>query len=176
MSLIKIMVLCLLLCIAIPSISQAKVEFKEGDIVFQHIPSKLGAVIADVSNSDYSHVGIVVNKNGILNVLEAIGPVKYTSINEWIHQGFNNEYTQLRLQPKYHHVIKPAINEAKKLLGKPYDLQYELDEKKIYCSELIYKAFKRAANLELGKIERLKELNWVPHTLYIIYLTGGELP
>jgi len=118
----------------------------------------------------------VVKQGNRLQILEAIGPVKFTPIKEWIGQGYNSQYTQMRLQPVLLSAIQPAIREAKKLLGAPYDLQYQLDEEKIYCSELIYKAFKRGASLELGKIEQLKDLNWVPHTPFIIYLAGGSLP
>ena len=38
----------------------SKYDFCEGDILLQHLPSKLGSVITDVTNSQYSHCGMVL--------------------------------------------------------------------------------------------------------------------
>lgn len=151
-------------------------DFQEGDILLQHIPSYLCSVIADVTNSQYSHCGIVVFKRGSPYVLEAIGPVRYTSIKQWINRGFQGRFTQLRPKNLSSQQIKIVIQEAEKFLGRPYDIQYQLDEEKIYCSELVYKAFLRGCNIEIGEIEKLGSLNWEPHEDFIRYITGGEIP
>lgn len=58
----------------------------------------------------------------------------------------------------------------------PYDIQYDMDDEKIYCSELIYKAAINGADLELGNLVQLGDLNWQPHEAFIRYITGGDLP
>lgn len=151
-------------------------DFKDGDIVFQHIPSYLCSVIADVTDSQYSHCGIVVLKNGQPYILEAIGPVRYTPIKTWINRGTNGQFTQLRPKGISKKQVMKAIREAEKLLGRPYDIQYELDEQKIYCSELVYKAFLRGCNIKIGKKETLGSLNWKPYEKFIRYIAHGELP
>lgn len=151
-------------------------DFKDGDIVFQHIPSYLCSVIADVTDSQYSHCGIVVLKNGQPYVLEAIGPVRYTPIKAWINRGAGGKFTQVRPKNLSKKQIMKSIQEAQKLLGRPYDIQYELDEEKIYCSELVYKAFLRGCNIKIGEKETLGSLNWEPHEKFIRYLAHGELP
>lgn len=151
-------------------------DFKDGDIVFQHIPSYLCSVIADITDSQYSHCGIVVFKNGQANVLEALGPVRYTPIKTWINRGANGHFAQLRPKNLSNTQIKRVIQEAEKLLGRPYDIQYELDEQKIYCSELVYKAFLRGCNIKIGEKETLGSLNWEPHEKFIRYIAHGELP
>jgi uncharacterized protein YycO len=45
--------------------------------------------------------------------------------------------------------------EVTKLLGKKYDIYFNWSDDAIYCSELIWKAYKRALSIELGKLERL---------------------
>jgi hypothetical protein len=150
-------------------------EFKTGDILLQHIPSHLTSVIKDATNSQYSHCGMVVYLHNKIYVLEAIGPVKYTPLNRWLKQGRDN-YTQIRPLNMDRRKIARVIQEAEKMLGKPYDIQYDLDEEKIYCSELLYKAFLRGAGMKIGKIEKLGDLNWKPHEKFIRYLCKGELP
>ena len=44
-------------------------------------------------------------------------------------------------------------------LGRPYDLQFRWDDKTLYCSELVYKLFDRAAGIRLGKLERAADMN-----------------
>jgi len=55
-------------------------------------------------------------------------------------------------------------------------LNVEMDEKKIYCSELVYKAYLLGAGVEIGKKEVLGSLNWKGHEDFIRYITGGDLP
>ena len=49
--------------------------------------------------------------------------------------------------------------EGKKLQGKKYDIYFGWDDQRIYCSELIWKIYKRGANIEIGKLQRLKDFD-----------------
>ncbi len=51
-----------------------------------------------------------------------------------------------------------------------------MDDAKIYCSELIYKAFKKAGGGALGITRLLGDLNWKPHEQTIRAITGGQVP
>lgn len=168
--------LVLLVFLFIPREVLSSPLLREGDIVMQHLPSTLGSVIADVTNSPYSHMGLVVQKNGRFTILEAIGPVKYTTLQDWYAQGYGGWVAVLRPRHLSPHQVESAIIKAKELIGTPYDLQYELDDKKIYCSELVYKAYLRGPGITFGKVEKLRDLDWKPHELYIRYLAGGLLP
>jgi uncharacterized protein YycO len=48
--------------------------------------------------------------------------------------------------------------EGEKLRGKKYDIYFGWDDQRIYCSELVWKIYKRGANIEIGKLQRLKIL------------------
>ena len=63
-----------------------------------------------------------------------------------------------------------------KYLGLPYDIYFELDDEKIYCSELIYKSFKDATNEELGNLIKLKDLNWESHRGFIESIESNGIP
>ncbi|MBK8477907.1 MAG: hypothetical protein IPL39_16855 [Opitutaceae bacterium] len=51
-------------------------------------------------------------------------------------------------------------------------IHYSFDDKRIYCSELIFKAVKTVTGRQLGKVERLGDLNWEPHEAFIRSIEG----
>lgn len=160
-----------------PAFSYTEYEPKEGDIVFQSLPeSDLTRAIEGATNSPYSHTGIVIKKDGYWYVREAVGPVTDTALYLWIMRGRDAKFSAYRLEDKYKNIIPSFINETKKYLGRPYDIQYELDDEKIYCSELVYKSFKDATQEKLGKLIKLKELNWEDHREFIESIETDGVP
>ena len=156
-------------------------KFKEyapvhGHIIFQSLPyNDLVMAIEGVSQSKYSHCGIVCQKNGAWYVLEAIGPVKYTPLYEWVQRGREQHFWIYEFNDKQIDV-DGLILEAEKFLDKPYDVQYDLDDKKIYCSELIYKAYKGLRDQELGKLVKLGDMPWEEYTKTIQKYEQGPPP
>ena len=43
--------------------------------------------------------------------------------------------------------------------GRPYDLYFEWSDRRIYCSELVWKTYQRALGIELGKLQKLREFD-----------------
>ncbi len=152
------------------------VDIQNGDFIFQHLPGDLTEMILEVSGGIYSHCGIVVEKHGTLYVLEAIGPVKETPVNEWIARGKGARFTLVRLKKDYQGQVENMIRSAYRYLGRPYDVQYEWDDEKIYCSELIYKAVLEGAGIRIADFVRLGDLKWQPYEQQIRSLDGGGLP
>ncbi len=149
---------------------------KEGDIIFQSLAGiELADVIEGATQSPYSHSGMVIKKNELWYVREAAGPVQDTLLLLWIARGYENKFAVFRLKPAYQKYIPAMIEESEEFMGLPYDMLYELDDEKIYCSELIYKAFLNVSGEKLGRLRKLKELNWQPYKEFIIDL-AGELP
>jgi len=145
-----------------------------GDLVFQSLPhNEVIDAIEGASGSPFSHCGIVVYVDGDWKVLEAVRPVKETPLAEWIAQGRERKLAVHRLKPKFRMHIPKMIEGARRFLGKPYDIQYELDDAKIYCSELIYKGWLYTTNEPLGKIVKLRDLRWQPHESIIRRIAGG---
>jgi uncharacterized protein YycO len=58
----------------------------------------------------------------------------------------------------------------------PYDYNYEISDKAIYCSELVYKAFEKTTGEQMGKLEKLGDLDWQPYTSFIKSVQGNKLP
>lgn len=145
---------------------QEKIElttYQTGDIVFQTSTSSQSKAIQLATNSKYSHVGIIVNEQNKLYVLEAVQPVKLTLLNEWINRGKANHFVVKRLENADEILTKNKIQKAvkvgKKMIGKNYDSAFEWSNKKIYCSELVWKIYKEGLNIKLCDLKKLKDFN-----------------
>ncbi|EDY18764.1 protein of unknown function DUF1105 [Chthoniobacter flavus Ellin428] len=150
---------------------------QEGDVVFQSLPhNPLIDTIEGSTGSPFSHCGILRKAGVIWKVIEAIGPVKETDLDAWEKQGRDGQFTVYRLKPRYRDKIPTFITAAQSYEGLPYDYHYEMDDRAIYCSELIYKAFRKATGEELGHLQKLGELKWQPYAPVIKQLEGGTVP
>src|SRR4029079_2312008 len=105
------------------------------------------------TESPFSHCGILHYDGKQWVVIEAIGPVRETPLADWIAQARDVRYTFYRLRDKYREKIPAFIEAAQSYKGLPYDIHYDFDDKAIYCSELIFKAFRKATGEELGRIQ-----------------------
>lgn len=138
-------------------------DIHDGDIIFQTSLSAQSKAIQIATASKYSHCGIVYKENNNYYVFEAIQPVKKTLIEEWIARGKEGRYVIKRLKNADAVLTKTVLQKMKKageeLNGKNYDITFEWSDDKIYCSELVWKIYKRAADLEVGKLEKLKDFD-----------------
>ncbi len=163
--------------VVLPVLSYIRYQPKDGDIIFQSLPvSDLTKAIEGATESPYSHTGLVFKKNGFWYVREAIGPVTDTVLYLWIIRGRGAKFSVFRLKEAYKEIIPSFIKESQKYLGLPYDINYEFDDEKIYCSELIYKSFYDATQEKMGVLVKLKELKWESHRSFIESIEASGVP
>jgi hypothetical protein len=136
---------------------------KNGDIIFQTSKSNQSKAIQIATGSKYSHMGIIYRQGNQLFVYEAIQPVKLTKIVDWIARGEDRKYVVKRLKDYESILTTENIEKLKKVgekyKGKNYDIYFEWSDEKLYCSELVWKIYKEALNIEVGKLEKLKNFN-----------------
>ncbi|HOI28030.1 MAG TPA: YiiX family permuted papain-like enzyme [Paludibacteraceae bacterium] len=134
--------------------------FQNGDIIFQISKSQQSKAIQMATQSQYSHVGVIFINRGKTFVYEAVQPVKLTPIDEWIKRGENEHFVVKRLKNANEILTKEnqkkLQNEGLKFIGRKYDLYFGWSDKRIYCSELVWKIYKRALKIEVGKLDSLK--------------------
>ena len=46
---------------------------------------------------------------------------------------------------------------ARKYMGKNYDSYFEWSDERIYCSELVWKIYREALGIEVGKLQPMRE-------------------
>ncbi|WP_196887593.1 YiiX family permuted papain-like enzyme [Aureivirga sp. CE67] len=138
-------------------------NIQDGDIIFHTSKSEQSKAIQLATNSKYSHVGIIFKNNNHFFVYEAVQPVKITPLQEWINRGVNKHYVIKRLlsfkNPLNEENLLKLKNSGKKYLGKPYDSYFEWSDERIYCSELVWKMYKDALGIEIGKLEKLSDFD-----------------
>ncbi len=156
--------------------------FEDGDLIFQSSKSPQSKAIQIATDSKYSHLGIIYKVENKLFVYEAIQPVKLTLFEDWVNRGEKGHFVVKRLKNSETILTSENIlklkTEGEKYLGKNYDLYFEWSDDRIYCSELVWKMYKEAANIEIGKLQRLGDFNLtdklVQHTLNERY--GNNIP
>ena len=155
---------------------------RSGDILFQSLPhGELVDAIEGVTQSPWSHCGVLTHDDGKWEVVEAIGEVRRTPLVFWIIRGRAGRFAAYRptaaaaLPPKDQ--FQSALTKAlETYMGRPYDYRYAPEDRDIYCSELVFKAYRDAFKVELGSWEELGTLNWKPFEPFIRSLEDGNLP
>ncbi len=133
---------------------------KTGDIVFQNTTNAAQQAIMLASGTEYTHVGLVeIDGKGRAQVIEAVGPVRVVPLEKWIGNGSGKRVTVKRVKDLSEEDAKAAAKRARDYLGRPYDHFFYETRDQIYCSELIYAAFKEGPDIDVGKVERMGDLN-----------------
>ncbi len=155
-----------------PILDISMCDFRAGDILLQHRQERLGSFISDISDSPYSHCGIVVYKDGKPYVMDALGEVKLRPLQTWLEEGYLGLFTQLRVQDLTESEMEKVIDSAYKYFGKPEDLKYEMDNDKLYSAEFIFKAFLRGAKIKISDNKSLGKYDYRKQEEYIRYILG----
>jgi uncharacterized protein YycO len=138
-------------------------SLREGDIVFQTFPSSQTEAIQIATKSRFSHVGMILRLNGKLMVYEAVGPVKFTPVDSWIERDVKKHFVVKRLKSAKSVLTSRNLAKLKSVAltfkGKPYDSVFNWSDDEMYCSELVWKTFHRALNIDIGKLRKMKEFD-----------------
>lgn len=131
-------------------------EVQNGDLIFRRgrsIESQI--VLLSDGNSDYSHVGIIYIKNKEPFVIHSVPAkngeeselIKMEGVEEFLSKDKATRFAVFRLADSLINIAARASEFAYDCYLKKYyfDNQYDLlSDKKLYCTELIWKAYKNA--------------------------------
>lgn len=183
----RLLILAFVLCCisackdkAAENAAHAAEVIKEGDIIFQCSTSGQSRAIQLATHSKYSHVGIVLKKSNKWMVLEAVQPVKYTPIEAWTKRGDDGLIAIKRLKNEMLNdsIIQLMKGHGNEYLGLNYDIYFDWSNDEMYCSELVWKLYKKSAGVELCKLKKLKDFDLtnpiVKHKLESRY--GNKIP
>lgn len=162
---------------------------REGDLLFQEtndegLDKSIKAVTVSCGNHNFTHIGIVAKDSlGALCVIEAKPPkVCITPLQDFVNPSNENKPITVaaRLKNEWQHLIPSAINYAKKLVGKDYDYEFDLQNDKYYCSELIYSIFyysnKNKPVFELNKMSFKSTITGDYDTIWQTHFKKLNLP
>jgi len=138
-------------------------KLRDGDIIFHQSTSSQSTAIKLATGSKYTHMGIIYLRNGNAFVYEAIKTVQLTPLDRWIARGVGKHVVVKRLRDADTRLTPKALAKLKKagraFKGKPYDIYFGWSDKRIYCSELVWKMYNRALGIEIGPLKRLKDFD-----------------
>lgn len=136
------------LVLAFPGLRAAEegnYSLQNGDVVFQCTAGEQAKAIQTATGSRYTHCGVVFEEDGAFKVLEAVQPVKVTPFEEFRKRSIPGTFQVRRLKtPLSPESIESAKEWGKKQVGLDYDLHFRWDDQTLYCSELVWKIFKKA--------------------------------
>jgi len=131
---------------------------QNGDIIFQTSWTNQSIAIGLASTSLFIHTGIIKQTPQGFSVIEAGDHVHDTPLIPWIHRGILSRFSIYRyagLQPEQ---TARIVTAATAYYGEPYNMYFSFEKGSMYCSELVYTAYKDAG-IPLGKVEKISELN-----------------
>lgn len=148
----------ILLCCAVPAVYAWQPQ--QGDIIFHTSRSSQSLAIQKATGSVYSHMGIILLRDGKPYVYEAAKTVRFTPLAQWIARGTGSRYVVKRLRtPLNASQQQQLYRQALHYQSRPYDLTFSWDDERIYCSELVWKIYKHALNTEVGQLQELREFD-----------------
>jgi hypothetical protein len=155
----------------------AEPALRTGDLVLETSTSAQSAAIQRATRSPWSHVGIVeVAADGTF-VVEAVGKVSRTPWSAWRRRARRGgDVLVLRPASVPEPLRAAAVERAKGFLGRPYDARFGWDDERLYCSELVVKAYERGAGVSFGRRERLGDLRVAGLRAAIERRWGGHVP
>ena len=136
---------------------------RDGDVIFHTSRSSQSLAIQRATGSRYSHMGLIVHRNGKPFVFEAVSTVRLTPLDQWIARGTGRHFVVKRLRNAASVLTPEALGklrtEARRFAGRPYDLTFGWADDRIYCSELVWKAYDRALGIQIGGLQKVRDFN-----------------
>lgn len=138
-------------------------KLREGDILLQKSRSRQSRAVEQATRSPWSHCGILARRGGRWEVVEAAATVRATPLGTWLGKGRDGRYAILRVRDSYRKLSESdrhgLAEAARSFEGAPYDSLFGWDDDRIYCSELVWKAYHRALGIGPGRIQKLSDFD-----------------
>ena len=131
---------------------------RDGDLIFQQSRSTQATALEEATGSTWTHTGIVLRRDGRWMVAEASATVRYTPLDKFVGKGKGRRVVVKRIADASGNPGPKALErEIAKYLDRSYDLLFEWSDRRIYCSELVWKVYRPFVLLTLP--QRFGEMN-----------------
>lgn len=152
----------LFLILSFLGIAKAECPLQDGDLLFIKSQTSQAKLLKLTTGSEWSHVGMAFKREKGWDVIESIQPTRWTTLYSFLRRSKNLSFQVMR--PNFEFDAKSVRQEAEKHIGADYDLIFGWDDKRWYCSELVWKAYKNVSKVHIGELEKVGDLN-VNHPL-----------
>ena len=108
-------------------------------------------------------MGIIFKHNDIFLVLEAVQPVQFTKLEDWLKRGRRRHFVVKRLENADDVINQEVVRNmnlvGEEMVGKDYDKYFEWTDERIYCSELVWKIYKETLDIDIGPLKKMKDFD-----------------
>lgn len=136
-------------------------ELRHGDLVFIDVPTFLFRQVAAATGSWTSHVGVALqDREGQMWIYESAIPTsRRVSPVSFISRSAKGRYAVVRpVEPLTEAQNAALLAAAEKRLGRWYDLGFDYDGRRQYCSKFAYECYLEATGREIGRLESFRAL------------------
>ncbi len=131
---------------------------QDGDLIFHSSRSFQSAAIMRATGSPITHMGIIHQTHLGPRVIEAHVVVRELALLHWVYHGRKAAFIIRRHPDLGPSQAQRLVHEALQLRGRPYDLMFDMDNQRPYCSEFAYVLFQRQG-LDIGRLQKLADLD-----------------
>jgi hypothetical protein len=149
--------LSLLLSFNFFSIAWGSCPLKDGDLVYIKSQTAQSSLLKLVTKSDWTHIGMAFKNKEGWEIIEAVQPVKWTSLYSFVRRSAQNQFEVHRALFDFDAKVVKTF--AEKQLNKNYDLIFAWDSERWYCSELAWKSYEKASKVKIGELQIVGDLH-----------------
>jgi hypothetical protein len=154
-----------------------------GDLVFQVMKDEHGNAMTAATGSKYNNVGVIFmrQRDGIYVVAEMRDSAKLTPLTEWVDRGDGDhvalmrlKLANVRLNEKKSDKLKTTMRSFK---NRPYDAYFSWGDDALYSSEMVWKLYQSAVNIELCPVGTLGNFTFTGDSkIQMEKKYGGKIP
>ena len=135
---------------------------RDGDIVFMRLDIGQIKSLKLLSNSDYTHTGVIFIQKDTVFVYEGAGKVGLSLLESWTGRRSKDSMIVIkRLKKEYQtkEYGRKLINAGVKFKDLPTDIIFDWSDTMVYSSELVWKIYDRGLGIQLSDLKKMKEWN-----------------
>lgn len=140
---------------------QVTPQLQDGDLIFIRISNPVFRRVAETTDSWETHVGILfAGRNGAWQVAESTFPFsRFSSLDRFINRSEHGRFCILRYQGGLTPEEKLDLRRsAEARMGIRYDLGFNYDSTRLYCSKFVRQAYQEATGYQVGRLETFRQL------------------
>jgi len=136
-------------------------QLQDGDLIFIRISNPIFRRVSETTDSWETHVGILFSgTNGTWQVAESTFPFsRFSSLDRFIARSEHGRFCVLRHQGGLTPEEKLDLRLSAGLrMGIRYDLGFNFDSPRLYCSKFVYQVYQEATGYEVGRLQTFRQL------------------
>jgi hypothetical protein len=136
-------------------------QLQDGDLIFIRISNPIFRRVAETTDSWETHVGILfAGTNGTWQVAESTFPFsRFSPLERFVARSEKGRFCVIRYRGGLAPEEKLDLRLSAGLrMGIRYDLGFNYDSPRLYCSKFVRQVYQEATGYEVGRLETFREL------------------